>query len=97
MKGVKLQFLSAISIIMMTFSCQSQNNKPAMNAMFSGTTNRPAAVAGQFYPADPMELKVLLHKYFSKSQPKRLNGEVMALIAPHAGYIYSGEVAAAAY
>jgi MEMO1 family protein len=97
MKGVKLQFPLAFFIMMMTVSCQSQNNKPAMDALSSGTTNRTAAVAGQFYPPDPQELKNQLKKYFSKTQPKQLKGDVMAIIAPHAGYVYSGEVAAAAY
>ena len=97
MKRVKLQFPLAFFIMMMTVSCQSQNNKPAMDALSSGTTNRKAAVAGQFYPSDPQELTNLLKKCFSKSQPKQLKGDVMAIITPHAGYVYSGEVAAAAY
>jgi len=96
MQGVKLQFLLAF-IMMMTASCQSQPNKTAMDAFASGNTNRIAAVAGQFYPSKPEELKTLLKKYFAKARPIQLQGDVMAIIAPHAGYVYSGEVAAAAY
>jgi len=59
--------------------------------------NRAAAVAGQFYPSDPQELKSLLGKYFSKVSYTPPKGEVMAIISPHAGYIFSGEVAAAAF
>ena len=90
-------FLLAIFIIIMTASCQSQNNKSAMDAIPSGTTNRIAAVAGQFYPSDTNELIAMLRKCFSKSQPKQLRDNVLAIISPHAGYVYSGEVAAAAF
>ncbi len=56
---------------------------------------RPAAVAGMFYPANAAELNSNLDDYLSNettatSSPK-------AIIAPHAGYIYSGPVAGSVY
>jgi hypothetical protein len=53
---------------------------------------RPPAVAGLFYPRDPAEILELLGRGAppSKVMPK-------ALIAPHAGYVYSGRVAGAAF
>lgn len=56
---------------------------------------REAAVAGQFYPSTVSDLKHMMDEYFSEEPccsviPK-------ALIVPHAGYFYSGEVAATAY
>ena len=56
---------------------------------------RSTAIAGTFYPNDPSELhadleELLSHAQGSKEQPK-------AIIAPHAGYIYSGPIAATAY
>jgi AmmeMemoRadiSam system protein B len=56
---------------------------------------RPPAVAGLFYPADPEELSHYLHLLLDDAQPPELIPK--ALIAPHAGYIYSGPVAASAY
>lgn len=58
-------------------------------------TVRPAAVAGWFYPADAVALRELTTSLLAghpagKEVPK-------AVIAPHAGYAYSGDVAAAAY
>jgi MEMO1 family protein len=97
MQRVKLHILVAFLVMTMGVRCQSQNNKPIMDTKSSGITNRKAAVAGRFYPSDKKELEAILKKSFSKSQPKPLKGDVMALIAPHAGYVYSGEVAAAAY
>lgn len=62
------------------------------------TEVRAAAVAGQFYPGDAgaltREVQMLLT---AALQPKSPIGSPKALIVPHAGYIYSGSVAAAAY
>jgi hypothetical protein len=57
---------------------------------------RPAAVAGQFYPADAAALRSALDGYFRDALPARVAGPV-AIVVPHAGYIYSGQVAADAY
>lgn len=56
---------------------------------------RNAAVAGQFYPADPLELEAQVRGMLAQSFTREVS--VKALIAPHAGYIYSGQVAAQAY
>jgi hypothetical protein len=57
---------------------------------------RPAAVAGQFYPRDPEELgnlvKMLLANAAAGTAPAP-----KALIVPHAGYMFSGPIAASAY
>jgi AmmeMemoRadiSam system protein B len=54
------------------------------------------AVAGVFYPDDPDELRQQVHAYLSAANAGRIDTP-KALIAPHAGYIYSGPVAANAY
>lgn len=56
---------------------------------------RPPAVAGQFYPEDPKILRADIKKYLAQTQPVATTPK--ALIVPHAGYIYSGPVAASAY
>ena len=59
---------------------------------------RPAAVAGAFYPASPSELSRELDDMLGQSSDRSLApGFPKALIVPHAGYIYSGNVAAQAY
>ena len=58
---------------------------------------RPAAVAGMFYPDNPTVLKQTLADLLSHPQAARLSRPPKALIVPHAGYIYSGPVAASAY
>jgi MEMO1 family protein len=56
---------------------------------------RPAAVAGRFYPADPVELAASVDAVLAAARP--MGRRPVALIAPHAGYRYSGAVAGAAY
>ena len=59
-------------------------------------TSRPPAVAGQFYPADAETLSDMIQQMFTQAKPAP-HARVKALIAPHAGYIYSGPIAASAY
>jgi AmmeMemoRadiSam system protein B len=59
---------------------------------------RPAAVAGAFYPGDPASLAGDVATYLAQAAPDP-NGSrrPKAIIAPHAGYVYSGAVAASIY
>ena len=57
---------------------------------------REAAVAGQFYPADPDELGAAVDQYL-RNAVAEVGPQPKALIVPHAGYVYSGPVAASAY
>ncbi len=59
------------------------------------STTRPAAVAGMFYPGDASTLARDVRALLDDVQPQALTPK--ALIAPHAGYIYSGPIAASAY
>ncbi len=58
---------------------------------------RPPAVAGTFYTSDPEALSAQINDFISKVPSKTVPGKVIALISPHAGYVYSGQVAAYAY
>jgi AmmeMemoRadiSam system protein B len=59
---------------------------------------RPAAVAGMFYPGDAVALHEALRAAFAGARrPESEEPAPKALIAPHAGYVYSGAIAASAY
>lgn len=58
---------------------------------------RPAYVAGTFYPADPVQLRKMVETFLREASPPEVTGKIKGLICPHAGYIYSGKIAAAAY
>jgi AmmeMemoRadiSam system protein B len=57
---------------------------------------RPAAVAGTFYPRDAAELSAAVTACLAEPTPAQARGP-KAIIAPHAGYIYSGPIAGSAY
>ena len=54
-------------------------------------------VAGSFYPAESILLAGQIDKYLKDAKPEAVPGDIIALISPHAGYIYSGPVAAFGY
>ena len=55
---------------------------------------REPAVAGRFYPADPATLAADVRSYLSPAQPR---AKAIACMVPHAGYVYSGQVAGAVF
>ena len=64
----------------------------------SVTRVRPPAVAGKFYPDDPVRLRALLRSCFADAVAPAASAEPpKALVVPHAGLVYSGPVAASAY
>ena len=78
----------------------------AINSLFSSPckcqepdSTRPAAVAGEFYPSSKSELIAMLSKCFKAAAPYKPSAykDIAGIIVPHAGYVFSGEVAASAY
>jgi AmmeMemoRadiSam system protein B/AmmeMemoRadiSam system protein A len=71
---------------------------PAFVTAGQAETVRPAAVAGSWYPGDKAQLGAYVDKLLNgESRPEGMPGPVRALIAPHAGYRYSGVVAGDGY
>ncbi len=58
---------------------------------------RPSPIAGSWYTKDPAKLSQQMDDYLANARLPRLNGEVVALIAPHAGHMYSGATAGYAF
>ncbi len=58
---------------------------------------RAPTVAGAFYPADPAELGKMVDEFLARATVTPIGGSLVALISPHAGYPYSGQVAAHSY
>ena len=61
------------------------------------TSARPPAVAGMFYPSDPAELRAQVRRFLDGAVGEGPRPRPLALIVPHAGYVYSGCVAGSAY
>lgn len=80
--------LLLILIALLPYSCKTQSTGPI----------KEPAVAGAFYPADPAELDQTVSALLnSAARSTDASGDLIALIAPHAGYIYSARIAAYSY
>jgi len=78
-------------IVFLFSSCNAQTNSRRPLKI-----DRQPAVAGSFYPTDKGGLLKLVTEYFNKA-PAVLKQQPLAVIVPHAGYVFSGSVAAAGY
>jgi len=74
----------AVSFQLAALSCQAQDIK------------YPKA-AGKFYPEDPGELSSMIDGFLVWADPQPVPGDIFCVIAPHAGYQFSGQTAAFAY
>ena len=74
----------------------SASSPLSVESCFAEEVKQPN-VAGAFYPKDPAELSQLIDKFLNAANPDEINGEIFALISPHAGYGYSGQTAAYGY
>lgn len=86
-----LNSLIIITIMIFHFNCSSQD-KSAQEPCI----NREPYAAGRFYTSDPAELNANLEALFASAVPRK-EGSVLAVVSPHAGYVFSGEVAASAF
>lgn len=85
-------FTSFLIIFILIFAYKTTNN-----FTFEKKKIRPAAVAGSWYPGDRETLEDSINTYFNNVNKVNLNGTIKALIAPHAGYRFSGQIAGAAF
>lgn len=56
-----------------------------------------SVIAGSWYPDSPTELRSTINAFLNNVPDRKLSGQLVSLISPHAGYAYSGQVAAYAY
>lgn len=78
-----------VTMLTSIFSVQAASVNP------EGKVRQPA-VAGAFYPADPGELGKMIDGFLLQANPPAVK-DLIAIVSPHAGYIYSGGVAANSY
>ncbi len=82
-KKRRLCLCLCLVLLLSAFSCTEKVKEPA--------------VAGSFYPADPKTLKETVVSLLGNAEPQPAGGRLISLIAPHAGYMYSGQIAAYTY
>ncbi len=85
-----------INFLLMT-QCNSQPEKEVEKKAMNTQEIRKAVVAGSWYSGDPEVLRNEINSYLEGAKLSNIDGEIFALISPHAGYAYSGFTAANAY
>ena len=99
MKRWIILIIVAISLITGVATCEGGIGrwlKERWRAMVTQNV-RESVIAGSWYPGDSATLTRDIKGYLANVPAQKIDGELIALIAPHAGYIYSGQVAAYAY
>lgn len=86
-------FLIGIAILSLAFASsfpedQKETEEPHV---------RKAAVAGGFYPGSKQELENFVDNLLKQADAPEIKGKIQGIMVPHAGYIYSGPVAASAF
>ena len=95
----KAKLLTILFIYLFSVNCSPQNKEQQDKTQQRSSEkliNRKANAAGRFYTSDPAELSSTLKKLFDAAIPKKTEN-VIAIISPHAGYTFSGEVAASSF
>ncbi|MCL5037345.1 MAG: AmmeMemoRadiSam system protein B [Chloroflexi bacterium] len=98
MKIIYSLFFAAILLILVAFGC---NAKPAATASVSpektperSTNVKRSYAAGGFFPANQVELRMMVEKYLKDAKPPEVDEPIVAVVSPHAGYPFSGPLAA---
>jgi hypothetical protein len=85
MKILRLSLVLLVIIFCFAVACQA-------NKVLDSDVREPA-VAGKFYPESAAKLKLAVEKFLNDALPVKVKKPV-AIIVPHAGYIYSGQICA---
>lgn len=83
---------AAIAFVTISFNACSKTKDSRKNISVLNVV-----AAGAFYPANPSELKKEVNAFIENAPQKHFDGEIIGIVAPHAGYKYSGAVAGAAF
>lgn len=92
MRKFERRWTVTIILILLSAVCHGADRSP-----LSAAKERPAAVAGSFYPGDRAQLSAFVDRAVANTLVPATGNPVVAIIAPHAGYPFSGAVAAHSY
>lgn len=87
-----LLIMAILTIPQMVSAAKASTPPPAWQGEI-----RESAIAGSWYPDSPDDLKQTIETFLDAVPNRKSAGELLALISPHAGYAFSGQVAAYAY
>ncbi len=92
-----LIFATLAAIISLCMSLNTHNAAAMEGKTMPSEQIRESVIAGSWYSGNASRLQREVQDYLSQASSVDLKGQLVALISPHAGYRYSGQVAAYAY
>jgi len=97
-KGFSLFVLAVVGswVLLASANCQERGRAREEGKAMREEVRKPA-VAGSFYPGDGKTLSRQVRELLSRAAKEEVAGEIVGLVSPHAGYMYSGLVAAHAF
>ncbi len=101
MSGLRTSLALALAVVLLCSpACAREKEDEQLTTnrgdTMSGEIRRPV-VAGAFYPSDPATLAGDVDRYLAAASVAEIEGRIVGIICPHAGYVYSAGVAAHAY
>src|SRR4030066_1441955 len=90
-------YLLLLMNLLMWVGCHAEGQTTKKGKEIGMKEVREPVFAGSWYPGNPEVLSRDIQRYLGDAKKEKVEGEVVALVSPHAGYMYSGQVAAYAY
>lgn len=90
---MKIRYLAVFLMLLFLGEC----TRPGKQAKTASPVVRQPAVAGAFYPSKPEDLRAMVRGFLDRAKKTSVEGDIIGLLVPHAGYIYSGLTAAHSY
>jgi len=94
---MKPRYLDSLLVVFSVFLLLTSPSGSSFGAGSDDQGAREPVLAGTWYPGNPEKLRDQIAGFLSKADGDPFQGELVGLVAPHAGYMYSGQVAAFAY
>jgi len=89
--------LSVLLCLLCAGCAEAEQARPDGLLREDNRMDRKPILAGSWYSGDSAELRATIESYIQKANPPKVEGRIIGMVSPHAGYVYSGPVAAYGY
>ncbi len=96
-KKFRIVELMVVMCLVFAGCAKSEDAKPDGLLREDSIMDRKPILAGSWYSGDAAELKQTIETYIDEADPPKTEGRIVGIVSPHAGYVYSGPVAAWGY
>jgi hypothetical protein len=97
MPGSLAGFRRLFSFLVVFFLVAAVSPRASTAGQAASAEIHDPAVAGMWYPGSPSDLRKLVEDYLGRASSADVKGRILAVVSPHAGFMYSGQVAGYAF